>query len=195
MASPVSDDLIQERIAEAVEVTRSLSEPRRRETLLAIVRAMCDSLQQGGKVLFCGNGGSAADAQHLAAELVGRYLLDRRPLPAICLTDNTATLTAVANDYGYGDVLARAVSGLGVRGDVLVGLTTSGTSANVLAALAAGRAAGLTTVAFVGRNTAEVSVVADHVISIDSPTTAHVQEAHMVLGHIVCELVEQTVCG
>jgi D-sedoheptulose 7-phosphate isomerase len=191
----VSDDLIQERIAEAVEVTRSLAEPRQREAVRGVAEALCEALRGGGKVLFCGNGGSAADAQHLAAELVGRYLLDRRPLPALCLTDNTATITAVANDYGYEDVLARAVSGLGLRGDVLIGLTTSGTSANVLAALSAGRSAGLTTVAFVGRHTATVSPLADHVISIDSPTTAHIQEAHMVLGHIVCELVEQTLCG
>jgi D-sedoheptulose 7-phosphate isomerase len=192
---PMSDDLVQERINEAVAVTRSLSEPHQRETVLTVARVICESLQRGGKVLMCGNGGSAADAQHLAAELVGRYVLDRRPLAAICLTDNMATVTAVANDYGFADVLARAVMGLGVAGDVLIGLTTSGTSPNVLGALSAGRSAGLTTVAFVGRNTTEVSAVADIVVSIDSSTTAHVQEAHMVLGHIVCELVELTVCG
>jgi D-sedoheptulose 7-phosphate isomerase len=191
----MSDDLVQERINEAVAVTRSLSEPHQRETVLTVARVICESLERGGKVLMCGNGGSAADAQHLAAELVGRYVLDRRPLPAICLTDNMATVTAIANDYGFADVLARAVMGLGVVGDVLIGLTTSGTSPNVLGALSAGRSAGLKTVAFVGRNTSQVSAVADIVVSIESATTAHVQEAHMVLGHIVCELVELTVCG
>jgi D-sedoheptulose 7-phosphate isomerase len=191
----VSDELVQERIADAVEVTRSLSEPSQRNLVRSIAHEISESLRGGGKVLLCGNGGSATDAQHLAGEFVGRFLLDRRPLPAICLTDNVAAVTSIANDYGYADVLARLVGAFGVRGDVLIGLSTSGRSPNVLEALRAGRSVGLTTVAFVGRHTEEVSGVADFVVSVPSPTTARVQEAHMVVGHIICELVERTLCG
>lgn len=191
----MSADFVQERVADAVEVTRSLSEPAQRDLILSIAGAICASLRGGGKILLCGNGGSATDAQHLAGEFVGRFLLDRKPLPAICLTDNVAAVTAIANDYGYADVLARSVHAFGLPGDVLIGLSTSGTSPNVLEALRAGRSAGLTTVAFVGRHTEDVSEVADLVVSVASPSTARVQEAHMIVGHIICELVESTLCG
>lgn len=158
---------------------------------IAAAASLCvEALRAGGKVLFCGNGGSAADAQHLAAELVGRYRLERKGLAALALTTDTSVLTSVANDYGYDDVFARQVEALGRRGDVLVGISTSGRSTNVLRAFAAARKLGLKTVAFTGGSGGEMVEVAD--ISVIAPTavTCHVQEMHIAAGHLLCGLVE-----
>ena len=154
-----------------------------------------DALRAGHKVLVFGNGGSAADSQHFAAELVGRFKKERRPFPAIALTTNTSILTAVANDYGYTRVFARQIEALGRAGDVLLAISTSGRSASVLEALAAAKAAGITTVALTGRDGGPAGAAADIHINVPSPSTARVQEVHRTLLHAMCELIERELYG
>lgn len=144
-----------------------------------------------GKVLFCGNGGSAADAQHLAAELSGKYYLNRPPLFAEALHVNTSFLTAVANDYSYEEIYARLVCGMGRPGDVLIGLSTSGNSKNVLAAFVKANELGLTTIAFTGQGGGELKKYTQVLIEIPSTDTPRIQECHMLLGHTICEIVER----
>ena len=144
----------------------------------------------GGKVLFCGNGGSAADAQHLAAEFVGRYLYDRPSIPALALTVDTSALTAIGNDYGYDQVFARQVSGLGQAGDVLVGLSTSGHSANVIQAVTIAKDRGLTTIGMTGESGGQLADLCDVCICVPSPHTNHIQEMHIAVGHYLCGVVE-----
>ena len=157
----------------------------------AAAEAMITSLRAGGKILFFGNGGSAMDAGHLAAELAGRFYRDRPGLAGISLSDGTASLTAIANDYAYDDVFARQVRGLGRPGDVAVGLTTSGNSANVVNALLAARETGLVTVALTGSSGGKVAAIADLCIRVPTDDTPRVQEACMHLGHTICEIVER----
>ena len=158
---------------------------------VAAAEAMIASLRSGGKVLVCGNGGSASDAQHFAAELVGRFERERRALASIALTTDTSILTALANDYSYTRVFARQVEAIGRRGDVLIGISTSGGSANVLEAFAVAKAAGLTTVALTGRDGGAVGASADIHINVPSPSTARAQEVHRTLLHAICELIER----
>ena len=157
----------------------------------AAAEAMITSLRAGGKILFFGNGGSAMDAGHLAAELAGRFYRDRPGLAGISLSDGTASLTAIANDYAYDDVFARQIRGLGRPGDVAVGLTTSGNSANVVNALLAARETGLVTVALTGSSGGKVAAIADLCIRVPTDDTPRVQEACMHLGHTICEIVER----
>jgi D-sedoheptulose 7-phosphate isomerase len=142
------------------------------------------------KVLFCGNGGSAADAQHLAAEFSGRFYFDRDPLDAEALHVNTSYLTAVANDYSYDEVYARLVKAKGSKGDVLVALSTSGNSSNILKAMEAARAAGMKTVAFTGETGGKMKALSDILLNIPSTDTPRIQESHITIGHIICEMVE-----
>lgn len=190
-----SADLLSERIDQAVAVLESLRSPAIAAVLTAIVSDMTRCLREDGRVLLCGNGGSAADAQHLAAELVGRFVLDRRPLAGIALADNVAALTAIGNDYAFEEVFARGVRGIGRPGDVVFGLSTSGRSANVVKALQAAREGGMIAVAFVGVDGSPLTAVADHVLAVGDVPTARVQEAHKLLGHTIFELVEQELCG
>ena len=150
-----------------------------------------DALRRGNKIMFAGNGGSAADAQHLAAELVGRLNYDRAPLPALALTTDTSILTAIGNDYGYEDVFHRQVQALGARGDVLIAISTSGRSKNILRALAAARDKGVTTIGMTGTGGGEMKALCDFCLRVPSQETAKIQEAHIVLGHILCGLVER----
>jgi D-sedoheptulose 7-phosphate isomerase len=152
------------------------------------------SLRTGGKVLLCGNGGSAADAQHLAAELIGRFCLDRQALPAVALADNVAAITAIANDYSYEDIFVRSVRALGRPGDILIGLSTSGSSRNVVAALDAARQARLVTIGLVGRADCAMAGRADHTICVPGASTARIQEGQMLVGHAIFELVERELC-
>jgi len=154
-----------------------------------------DCLRTGGKVLLFGNGGSSTDAQHIAAELVGRFYVDRAPLPALNLSDNTAAMTAIANDYGYGEVFDRQVRGLGATGDVVIGLSTSGSSENVLRGLQAAQDMGLTTVAMTGASGGKALDVADICIAVPAEDTPRVQELCMLLGHTICEIVEAELFG
>jgi len=157
----------------------------------AVAEVMITSLRAGGKILFFGNDGSAINAGHLAAELAGRFYRDRPGLAGISLSDGTASLTAIANDYAYDDVFARQIRGLGRPGDVAVGLTTSGNSANVVNALLAARETGLATVALTGSSGGKVAAIADLCIRVPTDDTPRVQEACMHLGHTICEIVER----
>ena len=150
-----------------------------------------DAVLAGKKVLLCGNGGSAADAQHIAAELVGRFVVERRPLAAISLTTDTSALTAIANDYGYEHVFSRQVEALGADGDVLIAITTSGTSRNVVAAVAAARARGMKVIGLTGAKGAAFVASCDAGVAVPSTVTARVQECHIVIGHLLCEVVDE----
>ena len=156
-----------------------------------IAQAIEASLRAGGKLLIAGNGGSAADAQHLAAEFLSRYLIDRRPLPAVALTTDTSVLTAVGNDYGFEHVFERQVRGLGRPGDVFLAISTSGRSPNVLRALEAARDLGLVTIGFSGAAETPMRALCRHFLAVDSQETAIVQQIHMVAGHAMCALVER----
>ena len=159
------------------------------------VERIVTCFRNGGKVWFCGNGGSAADAQHLAAEFSGRFYFDRPVLPSEALHCNTSYLTAVANDYGYDQVFARIISGVGAKGDILVGISTSGNSTNILRAFEVCREKGVSTFAFTGRTGGKMKDLADLLIAVPSTDTPRIQEAHITLGHIICELVEQEIFG
>lgn len=160
----------------------------------AIARAaelMREAVLGGRKVLLCGNGGSAADAQHIAAELVGRYVLERRPLPAIALTTDTSALTAIANDYGYEHVFTRQVEALGAPGDVLIAITTSGTSRNVVAAAEVARRIGMKVIGLTGGNGAAFVAGCDAGVAVPSTVTARIQECHITIGHLLCEALDE----
>jgi D-sedoheptulose 7-phosphate isomerase len=148
------------------------------------------SLRTGGKILFLGNGGSAADAQHLATELTIRYKRDRAPIAAIALTTDTSTLTAAGNDFGFDQIFARQVAALGRPGDVLIAISTSGKSPNVLAALRQAKTMGLVTIGFSGRTGGDMSALVDHALLVPSDTTARIQEMHILLGHMLCGALE-----
>ncbi|HTW07514.1 MAG TPA: SIS domain-containing protein [Acidimicrobiales bacterium] len=167
-----------------------LAAPAHQEMMARAAEAVVACLAAGGKVLFCGNGGSAADAQHLAAELVGRQNYDRAPAAGIALSVDTSVLTALSNDYGYDGVFARQVKALGKSDDVLVGISTSGRSANVVQALQAAREIGLATIAFTGRQPRDMGS-ADYVLAMPADETAKVQELQLVAGHIIFALVER----
>ena len=163
-------------------------------SIAAAAEAMIKSLRAGGKIMLCGNGGSAADAQHLAAELVGRYLKDRAPLAALALTVDTSALTAIANDYAFEEVFARQIAGLGRPGDLLLALSTSGDSANVLAAVAAAKAKGIATIALTGAGGGRLAPLADLAIRVPAARSNAVQELHIAVGHILCGIVEDALC-
>lgn len=159
-------------------------------SLKAVAEGMAEAFQNGNKVLFCGNGGSAADAQHIAAELSGRFYTDRKALFAEALHVNGSYLTAVANDYGYEEVYARMVDGIGHTGDFLVGISTSGNSPNVVRAMATAKSRGMVTVAMTGENPGELGRMADIVLAAPSSDTPRIQESHILFGHIYCQFVE-----
>ena len=160
-------------------------------TIEAVVIVMVDALRKGNRIYFCGNGGSAADAQHLAAEFSGRFYKDRKALPAEALHCNTSYLTAAANDYGFDVVYARLIEGIGEKGDVLVGLSTSGNSANIVHAFEAAREAGIITVGFTGLTGGALKSLSDHLLNVPSADTPRIQESHILIGHIICQLVEE----
>jgi len=160
------------------------------EPVVAAAARLTACLRDGHKVLLCGNGGSAADAQHIAAELVGRYTRERPGWPAIALTTDTSALTAIGNDYGYDRIFDRQVEALGQRGDALIAISTSGNSPNVLAAVVRGRAQGLYTLGFAGRDGGHLAAACDLCLTVPHDETARIQEMHITLGHILCDLVE-----
>ncbi|HYR26778.1 MAG TPA: D-sedoheptulose 7-phosphate isomerase, partial [Aquabacterium sp.] len=147
-------------------------------------------LQAGGKLMFCGNGGSAADSQHLAAELTGRFIKDRRPLAAVALSTDTSALTCIGNDYAFDEVFARQVQGLGRAGDVLVAISTSGNSRNVIRAVEEARALGVQVIGFLGRDGGVLKAMCDVAIVVPSTVTARIQESHILIGHTLCGLIE-----
>lgn len=158
-------------------------------------KAIIDAYKNDKKVLWCGNGGSAADAQHLACELVSKFYMDRKALRSIALTTNTSIMTAISNDFTYDIIFERQVEALADNGDVVVGITTSGKSKNIINALRAAKEIGAVTIALTGKNTDEVKDYADYLVSIPSDITPRIQESHIMIGHIMCYLVEKTIFG
>jgi D-sedoheptulose 7-phosphate isomerase len=160
------------------------------EEVNAAADIITDCLKQGGKIFFCGNGGSAGDAQHLEAEFLGRFLKEREALPAIALTTNASAVTAIANDYGYEEVFSRQLTGLAKAGDVLVGISTSGNSPNVIKAFHVAKEYQVKTIAMTGQNASEASALADITIRAPSTETPRIQEMHIAIGHTLCEIAE-----
>ena len=159
--------------------------------IVRVAKEITSSLKTGGRVYFCGNGGSAADAQHLAAEFSGRFYTDRRALPAEALHTNTSYLTAVANDYSYDVVYARLIEGIANKGDILVGLSTSGNSANIVRAFEVAREKGVVTIGFTGISGGAMKSLSDYLFNVPSSDTPRIQESHILIGHIVCQMVEE----
>lgn len=183
---------IKQIISESISVKQQLLND---ETVIAkldaISNIMVAAFKNGKKVLFCGNGGSAADAQHLAAEFSGRFYLDREALPAEALHVNTSYLTAIANDYSYEVAYARLIKGIAHAGDVLIGLSTSGNSPNIVEAFKAAKEKGMITVGFTGATGGKLKELSDHLFNVPSTVTPRIQESHIMLGHIICQLVEE----
>jgi D-sedoheptulose 7-phosphate isomerase len=161
------------------------------KTIEASVDVIVNAFRNGNRVYFCGNGGSAADAQHLAAEFSGRFYTDRKALPAEALHCNTSYLTAVGNDYGFDEIYSRLIDGIGEKGDVLVGLSTSGNSPNILKAFNTAKKKEMATIGFTGKSGGEMRTLCDHLINIPSTDTPRIQESHIMVGHIICQLVEE----
>lgn len=164
------------------------------EGIACAAALVVDSLKAGGKIMFCGNGGSAADSQHLAAELMGRYKRDRTPLAALALTVDTSALTAIANDYAYEQVFARQLRGVGRKGDVLFAFSTSGNSANIITALGEARGMGIVTIGLTGESGGKMKDACDLCIRAPSSEINHIQEMHIAIGHMICGIVEDTMC-
>ena len=161
------------------------------ETLIQVVKVLVAAFKGGHKVLLFGNGGSAADAQHLAAEFVNRFLIERPPLPAIALTTDTSILTSISNDYGYADTFAKQVKALGREGDVAIGISTSGTAANVVKAIKVAKDLGLKTVGLTGGDGGDLAKIVDFALVVDSSATPRIQETHIAIGHVLCEMVDR----
>jgi D-sedoheptulose 7-phosphate isomerase len=159
-----------------------------------VVRLIARAMAGGGSLLVCGNGGSAADAQHIAAELTGRFFRDRKPLPALALHGNTSSLTAIGNDYGYDEVFAREVGAHGREGDVLLAISTSGNSANILRAIAAARVKRMIVVGLTGADGGKMRDLCNVCLRVPSTSTPRIQECHILVGHTMCELLEQILC-
>lgn len=194
--APGFAQLARKQIEESIAVKQALLvDGRLLGVLETVARETARILGAGGKVLLFGNGGSAADAQHIAAELVGRYQRERKGLPALALTVNTSILTAIGNDYGFHELYARQVEALGAPGDLAVGISTSGNSPNVLRGLEAARAKGMVTVGLTGKNDGRLKSHVDHCLQVPSSETPRIQEAHVLLGHILCEFVEGALFG
>ena len=171
-------------------VEQCLADQALQAALVKAVNCCVNAVKSGGKLMFAGNGGSAAEAQHFSAEMVGRFLTERKPLASVALSTDTSALTAIGNDYGYDQVFSRQVEALGRSGDVLIVLSTSGRSKNILAAMRAAAALGVATIAFTGREPREIGALADVVLNVPSSHTPQIQEGHLILGHLLCGLVE-----
>ncbi len=187
---------IKELIASSISVKEKiLQDETILQTLDTVVQVISDAFAAGNKVLFCGNGGSAADAQHLAAEFSGRFYKNRRALPAEALHCNTSYLTAVANDYSYDVIYARLLDGIGFKGDVILGFSTSGNSVNIIKAFEVARERGIVTIGLTGETGGDMKALSDYLFNVPSTITPRIQESHILLGHIICELVEEKVFG
>lgn len=188
--------MIKSRIEESIQVKSKIAND---EALLAriekAIEIITDAYKKGGKILFCGNGGSAADAQHLAAELSGKFYIDRDPLEAEACHVNTSFLTAVSNDYSFEKAYARYIKSSGKYGDVIVGLSTSGNSGNVIEAFKVAKDLGMSIIAFTGETGGKMKDYADLTIAVPSKDTPRIQEAHILVGHIICEMVEKNLFG
>jgi len=187
-------DSIRRSVAESLELKRTFFAANE-ERIAALARSVCAALEGGRKVLLFGNGGSAADAQHIAAELVGRFQRDRRPLAAIALTTDTSILTSLGNDYGYDQVFVRQIRALGCAGDVAIAISTSGNSPNVVLGAAAAAEMGLITAGLTGADGGRLAGMVQHHLHVPHALTARVQEVHIMIGHLMCELVDRFLKG
>jgi D-sedoheptulose 7-phosphate isomerase len=158
--------------------------------IVAVVEAITAALKAGNKILLFGNGGSAADAQHLAAEFVNRFIIERPPLPAIALTTDTSVITSIGNDYDFSDIFSKQIRAIGQKGDIAWGMSTSGTSANVLKALEVAKKIGMVTIGLTGRDGGDVAKIVDHALNVSSTSTPRIQEVHITVGHVICEMVD-----
>lgn len=180
-------------IQQSIEVKQKIaSDAKILGVINTVTQVLVTAFNDGGKVLFCGNGGSAADAQHLAAEFSGRFYFDRPPLYSEALHVNTSFLTAVGNDYSYEEVYARMIRGIGKKGDVLIGISTSGNSKNIINAINQANNQGMTTIAMTGNSGGKLATVSKFLINVPSDDTPRIQESHIMIGHIICEFVEAT---
>ena len=193
MTTDTDTGLAEQRIRESVAAVEALLAPACIASVIAAADRIAGCLRDGGKVILFGNGGSAADATHIAAEFVGRFLLERRALPALSLSDNASAVTAIANDYAYEHVFARQVQALASPGDVALAISTSGRSPNVLAGVAAARSLRVSTIGLTGAGGGALRGAVDICIEVPSDATPRIQEAHTVVAHILCELVERDI--
>jgi len=183
-------ELIYYSFLESADLKREFIEENR-ERIFTVFREIAERVKKGNKILLCGNGGSAADCQHIAAELVGRFGMERRALPAIALTTDTSILTAVANDYSFDRIFERQVEALGQEGDVLIGISTSGNSENVVRAVEKAKEMEILTVGFLGRDGGKLAELVDHPLIVKSFSTPRIQEVHITLGHVLCDFIEK----
>jgi D-sedoheptulose 7-phosphate isomerase len=183
------DKIIEKALRESIKVKEEFIKENGRSLILCAER-ISQAFTADRKLMICGNGGSAADAQHIAAEFVNRFMLERPPLPAIALTTDSSVITSIGNDYSFEDVFSKQVKAIGLEGDVLLVITTSGNSANVISAVKAARGLGIYTVTFTGGDGGRVRSLADMALVVKSNTTARIQEAHSLAGHIICQLVD-----
>jgi D-sedoheptulose 7-phosphate isomerase len=192
----MSNDAIIRAIGDSISVKKKILGDEGLVNLMNEVADECiAAFRQGNRVLLAGNGGSAADAQHIAAELVGRYAFDRPGLPSIAFTTDTSMLTAIGNDYGYDQIFRRQLEANGRKGDVFIGISTSGNSANVIAAMQRARELGIITVGLTGQSGGEMRSLCDYCVQVPSTSTPRIQESHIMLGHIICDLVEEALFG
>lgn len=183
-----------EAFEESAAVKRQFVE-KNRQAIVDLATRIADSFSHGRKLLLFGNGGSAADAQHLAAEFVNRFMIERPPLPALALTTDTSIITSIGNDYDYSEIFSKQIKALGSEGDIAIGISTSGNSPNIIKAIEAAKAQGILTVGFTGKDGGKVAGMVDMLFNVESKTTARIQETHITLGHVICELVDQILFG
>lgn len=187
---------IMKQIADSAETKKAILEnDSLLEIIEAVSKACVEVYRHGKKTILAGNGGSAADAQHIAAELVGRYGFDRPSIPSLALTTDTSNLTAIGNDYGYDKVFSRQLEGMAQEGDLFIGISTSGNSQNIINAFESAADRGVTTVALVGRDGGKMAAMADYAIIIPSNATPRIQESHILIGHILCDIIEKELFG
>jgi D-sedoheptulose 7-phosphate isomerase len=188
--------MISKRILESIEVKQQIvNDSARINNIEKAANSIIDAFKNGHRVYFCGNGGSAADAQHLAAELSGKFYFDRPALPAEACHGNSSFVTAIANDYNFDKIYSRFVEGFATKGDVLVGISTSGNSANIINAFKTAKEKGLFLIGFTGENGGKMKEIVDVLINVPSTDTPRIQESHITIGHIICEIVEQQLFG
>ena len=183
-------DLVKDIIRESIKVKEAVITKLSKD-IKGTATLISTSLKKGGKVILFGNGGSAADAQHIAAEFIGRFKLERQALASIALTTNTSILTSIANDYGYEEVFSRQLEGIATTNDIAIGISTSGNARNVITGLLEAKKLGIKTIALTGSGGGEMATIADIALEVPSDNTPRIQEAHIVIGHVICELVEE----
>jgi D-sedoheptulose 7-phosphate isomerase len=183
------EEVIHKRFEETEKVKKQFLQENHPQ-LIAIIKLIADAIENGSKLLLFGNGGSAAEAQHLAAEFVNRFLMNRPPLPAIALNTDSSILTSIGNDYSFSEVFSKQIVALGKEGDIAIGISTSGNSANVIRAIEVAKEMGIETIALTGNDGGDLAKVANHSLIVPSSSTPCIQEVHMAVGHILCEMVE-----